>query len=109
MNRWHSPRERTLMLSRWRLEIAQHEKWPSFGQGRKGFRQYGFVDQAPLPPLTDGDSCHCYRGMGYFRKRHPLDCGNPRCGLCHYGKFHTRKARASKRREAIEFELHANA
>jgi len=26
------------------------------------------------------------RPTGAFRKSHPLDCGNPRCGLCHGDK-----------------------
>jgi hypothetical protein len=23
------------------------------------------------------------RPLGRWRKRHPLDCGNPKCGICH--------------------------
>ena len=70
MRRWHSPRERVIMLRRWRLEIAKHEDDP-FGS-------------APLPPVAEGGACHCYRGMGFLRKRKPYDCGNPRCGICHF-------------------------
>jgi hypothetical protein len=77
LKRWHE--ERDLMLRRWRLEIAEHERWD------KG---YPHMYLAPLPPDScDVDKCHCYRGPGYFRKRHPFDCGNTRCGLCHWGKW----------------------
>ena len=90
MRRWHSPRERAIMLRRWREEIAKHEDmW--FGQ-------------APLPPTAGHDSCHCYRGMGFLRKRKPYDCGNPRCGICHFDKYRHPKARAKKLRDAIEFD-----
>lgn len=27
------------------------------------------------------------RPAGYFRKMRPLDCGNPRCHICHYDKI----------------------
>jgi hypothetical protein len=94
MKRWHSPRERALMLRRWRQEIAKHEDiW--FGQ-------------APLPPTADADACHCYRGMGFLRKRKPFDCGNPRCGICHFDKYRQPKARARKVRQAIEFDVRAS-
>ena len=86
------PRERAIMLRRWREEIALHER-----------SEFGW---SPLPPAGD-DLCHCYRGMGFLRKRKPLDCGRPRCGLCHDEKFHTPKAREARRRAAIEFELDA--
>lgn len=93
MRRWHAPRERAIMLRRWREEIAKHEDvW--FGQ-------------APLPPAADADACHCYRGMSFLRKRKPHDCGRPRCWLCHGEKFWEPKARARKLLDAIEFELRA--
>jgi hypothetical protein len=25
------------------------------------------------------------KALNYWRKRHPFDCGNPRCGICHSG------------------------
>jgi hypothetical protein len=33
-----------------------------------------------------------------YRKRHPLDCGNPRCGICHSDK---RFGHEETRQEAI--------
>lgn len=30
---------------------------------------------------------------GEFAKRKPFDCGNPRCGLCHYEKYGDRTAK----------------
>jgi len=29
---------------------------------------------------------------GHFAKRKPFDCGNPRCGVCHSGKYGYRTA-----------------
>jgi hypothetical protein len=92
MRRWHTPRERAIMLRRWRQEIAKHEDDP-----------FGY---APLPPVGE-EFCHCYRGMGFLRKRKPHDCGRPRCWLCHGEKFYAAKARAKNQRDAIEFELGA--
>jgi hypothetical protein len=101
MRRWHQ--ERDLMLRRWRLEIAQHE----MGASQRGQRRYGRYDFAPLPPASCEDACHCYRGAGYFRKRHPLDCGHTRCGLCSWHKqpWETKRRRRRDRQEAIAFEL----
>ena len=28
----------------------------------------------------------CYKHAGAFRKQHPLDCGNPKCMVCHSQK-----------------------
>lgn len=104
MYRWHS--ERDLMLRRWRLEIASHEY--SSRQGRPGFRRYALrMDQAPLPPVVCDDSCHCYLGPGFFRKRHPYDCGKTRCYWCHPEKLLVTK-RGSDRRAALRFEEDAN-
>jgi hypothetical protein len=105
MRRWHADRER--MLRRWRLEIALHG-------GHDGWRPSGFRgvgEYAPLPPVydrCDGKVCHCFRGMGYFRKRHPLDCGK-RCFLCHgskllgYSKYG--EVRSNERRRVIREEV----
>lgn len=93
MRRWHSVAERRIMIRRWRQEIALHEN-----------DKYSFMACAPLPPDPDGD-CHCYRGMGYFRKREPLDCGRARCGLCHWSKMWEPKRRAATKRKAIRSEL----
>jgi hypothetical protein len=101
MYRWH--KDRDLMLRRWRLEIAQHEQHLD----QRGFRRYSRFDYAPVPPLVCDDSCHCYRGAGYFRKHHPLDCGHTRCGICAYHKqpWEVKRRRRRDRREAIAFEL----
>lgn len=101
--------ERDLMLRRWRLEIAKHEAWMT--RNRPGYRKYNlFYDFAPIPPdLCDiDDPCHCYLGPGFFRKRHPFDCGRSKCGVCHGEKNYGRKNRFNKRREAIEFDLEAD-
>jgi hypothetical protein len=90
MRRWHQ--EHDLMLRRWRQEIAKHERAPR-----------GTL--APVPPIGE-EACHCYRGMGTMRTRSPWDCGNPRCGVCHYDKQHP-KARHAARRAAIAAELSA--
>lgn len=91
MKRWRS--ERALMLRRWRQEIAKHE-------GRHS-------GEAPLPPSGD-HLCHCYRGAGFLRKRRPHGCGRPRCGICKWGKYYLPKARATKKHEAIRFDLLAS-
>jgi hypothetical protein len=93
MQRWHA--ERDLMLRRWREEIAKHES----DEG------YSYCALAPVPPTADEDSCHCYLGMGFMRKRRPHDCGNPRCMLCHLEKYYYPKNRANKRRAAIRQDL----
>lgn len=101
MRRWHA--ERDLMLRRWKNEIAQHG-------GYEGYRIYlgNSYLEVPLPPVVCDDSCHCFAGPGFFRKRKPFDCGNPRCGMCHSEKFWAPKARANKKRAAIQYELDAD-
>jgi hypothetical protein len=47
------------------------------------------------------------RELGRFRKRHPLDCGRPRCGLCHGEKNYAAGKRSRHRREALAFEATA--
>lgn len=101
MRRWHA--ERHIMLRRWRFEIGAHG-------GHSGYTiKDGFNDWVAVPvppPACDIGTCHCFKGPGYFRKRKPFDCGNPRCGLCHYEKYMP-KARAAKKRTAIQYELDA--
>ncbi len=70
------------MLRRWKCEREKHG-----------------VD----PDSRDAAICHCLLGPGFLRKRRPHGCTNPRCALCHFGKFYAPKARANKKREAIEF------
>lgn len=44
------------------------------------------------------------RPLSVFRKRHPGDCGNPLCGLCHYEKL-CPPSRRHERDRAIALEL----
>lgn len=100
MRRWHAPRERTIMLRRWRLELANH-----------GY-EYGwpYPHCSPAPPgAAAGVDCHCARGIGTMRKQRPYGCGNARCCVCHREKFVEPKRRAATRRKAIELELAASA
>lgn len=101
MRRWHA--ERDLMLRRWRNEIAAHGGHSGWLiDDRSGWQE------APIPPpACDIDTCHCFQGPGYFRKRHPFDCGNPKCPLCHFEKFWMPKNRGNTRRKAIQFEYEA--
>jgi hypothetical protein len=106
------------MLRRWKNEIADHGGHSGYPVGDTWFyrRKNGTIQfsghgnswlEVPVPPpACDIDTCHCFLGMGFFRKRKPFDCGNPRCGLCHLDKF-GRKDRYNTRRRAIEFELKA--
>jgi hypothetical protein len=92
MRRWHEDRD--LMLARWRQEIAVHE--------------HGFVfPVAAVPPEAAPGACHCYRGMGFLRKKRPLDCGRPRCGLCHPEKRISRRGPAQAQR-ALSYEWEAS-
>jgi hypothetical protein len=96
MKRWHS--EISLMTRRWRQELANHDF--EYGQN------YPHCYLAP-PSDAKGISCHCAHGVGTMRKRTPYGCGNPRCGICHFSKYFVPKARANKKRKAINFELAA--
>jgi hypothetical protein len=87
MRRWHE--EHALMFRRWKQEMEIH----------------GYDWRNPPDPKCDRNACHCAAGIGSQRKKKPLDCGRVRCGVCHGDKFYADKARANKKREAIEFEL----
>lgn len=89
MRRWHEERE--MMLRRWRFEIAIHEGWP-------------IASLHPIPPVVCDDSCHCYLGPGFFRDRHPLDCGRSQCGVCHTKPIVYRAEKKRERRKAMERE-----
>lgn len=41
---------------------------------------------------------------GRYADRHPADCGNPGCGLCHIGKRHPGQRRAHDERAARRYE-----
>jgi hypothetical protein len=92
MRRWHDPREHALMFRRWKFEMAQH----------------GYDWRNPPDPKCDRHACHCAAGIGSMRKKAPLDCGRPRCLVCHSDKYLWPKNRANLKREAIRFELEAD-
>lgn len=89
MRRWHS--EKALMLRRWKHEMSIH----------------GYDWRNPPDPKCDHSACHCAAGIGSMRKKKPLDCGRPRCLVCHSEKFLYPKARANKKRDVIAFEMEA--
>lgn len=98
MRRWHA--EHDLMYRRWRVELAKH------GDDHPTSERFPHMALAP-PSLAPSINCHCAHGIGSMRKHTPYDCGNPRCGLCHFEKFYVPKARANKRRSEIRYEMEA--
>ena len=98
MYRWHSPREQAIMYRRWRMELANHD-W-EYGA------DYPHCYLAP-PGDAAGISCHCANGIGSMRKHTPYGCGRARCGLCHGEKIYAPKARQTKKRKEIEYEIAA--
>lgn len=89
MRRWHEDRD--LMLRRWREEIAKHE-----------FPDYPWCSLAPIPAEKNDDICHCYRGMGFLRKKSVHGCANPRCMVCHLDKYYYSKNRNNIKIKAIK-------
>lgn len=61
MKRYHLERERTKRVHRFHLRRVHY--WP----------------ERPV-------ECECELQAGRFRKRKALDCGRPRCLVCHYEK-----------------------
>ena len=90
MRRFHSVREHTIMIRRWKQEMALH----------------GYDWRNPPDPKCDKNACHCAAGIGSMRWTSPLDCGRPRCGVCHSDKW-VPKARHNKKLAAIRYELEA--
>jgi len=90
MRRWHN--ETAVMYRRWKQEMGIH----------------GYDWRCPP---TDPSACHCVTGIGFFRKRRPLDCGNVRCDICHSGKWDVPGAinygRSNRLRGAILYEEEA--
>lgn len=86
-----------------------HEDTPLLRRRVKDVRLYYHLDR----DRVGGYSFDYYRWrdtqlqLGRWRKHKPLDCGRAKCGFCHGDKFYSRKARATKRRQAIEFDLNA--
>lgn len=72
-------------------------------------RRVFHLDDPPLYPVAENYARWQKENenFGRWRKRKPLDCGRPRCFSCHSEKFYVPKARANKKRAAIEFELRA--
>jgi hypothetical protein len=98
MRRWHA--EQDLMLRRWRKELAKH------GDGHPHSKyHWGYPHDALASPSIACDvRCHCAAGIGTMRKNR-LDCGRPRCGLCHWDKFYEPKRRGATKRSAITLDL----
>lgn len=85
MRRWHQ--ETHHMFRQWKIEMGKHDyDWRN--------------------PPTDPSACHCVTGIGHLRKRKAGDCGNPRCGICHWNKW-GRKKRGTEKRKAIKYEIEA--
>ena len=57
--------------------------------------------------ISKATSATAFVEPDFFASGSRFDCGSPRCRLCHFDKFYVRKARARKRRAAIEFEFDA--
>lgn len=91
MRRFHSVREHAIMFSRWKQEMALH----------------GYDWRNPPDPKCDAKVCHCAAGIGSMRWAAPLDCGRPKCGICHGDKFFSPKARHNKKLAAIRYEQEA--
>lgn len=85
-------------MRRWHSEISHMQRQMRLEREKHG------VD----PDNHDGTICHCLLGIGFVRKRKAYDCGNPRCGLCHWEKFWTSHARNTDRRRAIDFDMEAS-
>lgn len=82
-------------MKRWHAEIEHMKR-----QMRLERQKHG-VD----PDNHDGAICHCLLGIGFVRKRKAHDCGNPRCGLCHFSKYFMRGSRRHDRDRAIVDQL----
>lgn len=62
-----------------------------YAQEKKlAMKRYRWWMQNMRSQSATGEIVHSFeRAPGHFRKRHPMDCGNPRCKLCHREKvFH---------------------
>ncbi len=80
MKRWHEE----LQISRRRF--WSYNKW-----------LYG-NNQMETCCLRDGKVQY-----GRYRKRKPLDCGNPQCGLCHSDKFPKRSLTHREQEADLKF------
>ena len=93
MKRWHS--EQALMRRRWKDELLKHSpSAPIYGPYLpKGNVRY------ILGVKLQGPECHCEKGPGFFRKRRPDECSNPRCPVCHYDKYYANPWKTRRKRE----------
>ena len=89
------------MLRRWRKELAKHGEGDPHSKNHWGYPH----DSMAPPSLACDVVCHCADGIGTMRKNR-LDCGNVRCGLCHFGKW-LPKGRETAKRAAIRYEYEA--
>ena len=76
MRRWHEDYPRT--LREWKKHYLDHVEG-NVDWGRGNGRDPYEID------------CVCDVQKGRFRKRHPFDCGNARCHICHGDKYPRRK------------------
>jgi len=72
---------------RQRIITARRKLWYAMGYDRS------LAGRDAWPPPKD------------LATRHPFDCGNSRCGLCHYDKFQPGIDRARGNRRWREIEL----
>jgi hypothetical protein len=72
MKRWHQDYQKS--FKEWKKHRKDHI------ENNKNRMKYPGYD----PNVVD---CSCDEQVGRFRKKKGLDCGNPRCGICHKDKF----------------------
>jgi hypothetical protein len=77
MKRWHEESNRTFRewKKHWRSHIQSNLDHSMRGIGKDPYEV----------------ECICDKQKGRFRKKKDLDCGNPRCHMCHSDKFPKRK------------------
>jgi hypothetical protein len=70
------------------------------GARRARFLRERAAWQDRYPPATNHDEWMAKRlSYGRLADRDPWDCGNPRCGLCHYHKHDSQAERSRAKRE----------
>lgn len=89
MRRWHSAGDQRVMRAR---QQFVRDTWKNYGL--LGTPYY----KTPYTP----------KAKGYYRFRHPNDCGRTKCGACHGEKNYGRKARRNHNQKAIWLDLIAN-
>jgi len=75
-------------MKRWHEESARtHREW------KKHWRSHVASNVEKSIPGKDPYEvdCVCDKQKGRFRKKKDLDCGNPRCHMCHADKYPKRE------------------